>query len=175
MKKAGDISLAAVISQTIVPTQAWTIWRTRNAAVFTKARCEEEEPVRRRRVCVKGGSFVQNLHIKMCTEVEACTCPKCMRNAQDVRKMTNEFIIRRSDDMRAEITSPTHQFVVDLIARECSCNRWTLTGMPCSHAIALIQEIRGLDIVEFIDPCYYTEAYRSTYELRVNPLMDRHL
>ncbi|KAK1297105.1 hypothetical protein QJS10_CPB15g01420 [Acorus calamus] len=101
--------------------------------------------------------------------------PNALRNVQDVRKMTNGFIIRRSDDMRAEIISPTHRFVVDLIARECSCNRWTLTGMPCSHATALIQEIRGLDIVEFIDPCYYTEAYLATYELRVNPLMDRQL
>ncbi|KAK1309708.1 hypothetical protein QJS10_CPA08g00699 [Acorus calamus] len=30
-------------------------------------------------------------------------------NIQDARKMTNEFIIRRSDDMRAEVTSPTHR------------------------------------------------------------------
>ncbi|KAK1298375.1 hypothetical protein QJS10_CPB13g01349 [Acorus calamus] len=101
--------------------------------------------------------------------------PNAFRYIQDVRKMTNEFIIRRSDDYRAEVISPTHRTVVDLEAMTCSCNRWQLTGLPCSHATALIQEIRGIDIMQFIDPYYLTETYRATYEMRLNPLVDREL
>ncbi|KAK1309706.1 hypothetical protein QJS10_CPA08g00695 [Acorus calamus] len=46
--------------------------------------------------------------------------PNALKNIQDARKMTNEFIIRRSDDMRAEVISPTHRFVADLIVKECT-------------------------------------------------------
>ncbi|KAK1261362.1 hypothetical protein QJS04_geneDACA020506 [Acorus gramineus] len=101
--------------------------------------------------------------------------PNALKYIQDVRKMTNQFIVRRSDDYRAEVISPTHRAVVDLEAMTCSCNRWQLTGLPCSHATALVQEIRGLDILKFIDQCYFIDTYRATYEMRVNPLVDRAL
>ncbi|KAK1310436.1 hypothetical protein QJS10_CPA08g00704 [Acorus calamus] len=38
MKRADDNSAAAIISQSIVPAGAWTIWRTRNEAIFNGAR-----------------------------------------------------------------------------------------------------------------------------------------
>ncbi|KAK1318613.1 hypothetical protein QJS10_CPB04g01481 [Acorus calamus] len=38
MKRADDNSLIAVISQSIVPTGVWTIWKTRNDTVFNGAR-----------------------------------------------------------------------------------------------------------------------------------------
>ncbi|KAK1288769.1 hypothetical protein QJS10_CPB19g00242 [Acorus calamus] len=34
---------------------------------------------------------------------------------------------------------------------------------------------RGLDILQFIDPCYFTKSFRATYEMRVNSLVDRAL
>ncbi|KAK1304379.1 hypothetical protein QJS10_CPB11g02357 [Acorus calamus] len=36
MKRADDNSAAAIISQSIVPAGAWTIWRTRGEAIFNE-------------------------------------------------------------------------------------------------------------------------------------------
>ncbi|KAK2422239.1 hypothetical protein QL285_032789 [Trifolium repens] len=32
------------------------------------------------------------------------------------------------------------KFVVDLQLKECSCRKWMLTGLPCTHAIACMQK-----------------------------------
>ncbi|KAK1259526.1 hypothetical protein QJS04_geneDACA021402 [Acorus gramineus] len=42
MKRADDNSLVAVISQSIVPVGAWTIWRMRNDTVFNGVRVYQE-------------------------------------------------------------------------------------------------------------------------------------
>ncbi|KAK1289018.1 hypothetical protein QJS10_CPB18g00942 [Acorus calamus] len=65
-----------------------------------------------------------------------------LRYIQDVRKMTNEFIVRRLDDYKAE-------------------------GY---HAPMLLPSFRkSEDLISF------TNSFRATYEMRVNPLMDRAL
>ncbi|KAK1321156.1 hypothetical protein QJS10_CPA03g00794 [Acorus calamus] len=42
LKRANDNSLAVIISQSIVPAGAWTIWRTQNEKVFNEARVYQE-------------------------------------------------------------------------------------------------------------------------------------
>ncbi|KAK1283506.1 hypothetical protein QJS10_CPB21g01142 [Acorus calamus] len=42
MKRANDNSMAAVVSQSIVPAGAWTIWKTRNEAIFKGTRVYQE-------------------------------------------------------------------------------------------------------------------------------------
>jgi len=40
------------------------------------------------------------------------------------------------------VESHGRNYVVELHMRACSCRRWQLTGIPCSHAIACMRHDR---------------------------------
>uniref|UniRef100_A0A803MAQ9 Zinc finger PMZ-type domain-containing protein n=1 Tax=Chenopodium quinoa TaxID=63459 RepID=A0A803MAQ9_CHEQI len=40
--------------------------------------------------------------------------------------------------------------------------RWTLTGIPCWHALACIQ-LRRLNYEDYIHPAYHVQTYAKTY------------
>lgn len=44
----------------------------------------------------------------------------------------------------------------------CSCRVWELTGIPCSHAISAIQNMR-LNPIGFVSHYYKKDAYMKTY------------
>ncbi|PKI43074.1 hypothetical protein CRG98_036553 [Punica granatum] len=59
--------------------------------------------------------------------------------------------------------------IVDVEAWDCSCKGWRITGLPCSHAIAVFD---GIDRSPY-DYCsrYFTvESYRATYAESINPV-----
>ena len=41
------------------------------------------------------------------------------------------------------------QHVIDLKAKKCACNLWSVSGVPCPHALACIMQ-RGLQIFYFV-------------------------
>ncbi|XP_058183904.1 uncharacterized protein LOC131301559 [Rhododendron vialii] len=61
------------------------------------------------------------------------------------------------------------QYTVDLSKRSCTCRKWDLTGIPCHHAIAAIQE--KYDKVErYISPWYSKASYMNAYQPLINPI-----
>ncbi|KAL4291181.1 hypothetical protein GQ457_14G014140 [Hibiscus cannabinus] len=45
------------------------------------------------------------------------------------------------------------QHVVNIQKYTCTCRRWDLTGIPCNHAISVIN-CNNMNVVSFVDPCY---------------------
>ncbi|RYR19370.1 hypothetical protein Ahy_B03g064132 [Arachis hypogaea] len=68
-----------------------------------------------------------------------------------------------------EVVNGLNKFVVDLSAHECSCRKWQLSSIPCTHAISCIN-FKGLDIDAFVDDCYKKPAYVKCYDSVINPL-----
>ncbi|XP_015965270.3 uncharacterized protein LOC107489002 [Arachis duranensis] len=68
-----------------------------------------------------------------------------------------------------EFVNGLSKFAVDLSAHECSCSKWQLSGIPCTHAISCIN-YKGLDIDGFVDDCYKKPAYVKCYDSVINPL-----
>ncbi|XP_020979381.1 uncharacterized protein LOC110271979 [Arachis ipaensis] len=68
-----------------------------------------------------------------------------------------------------EVVNGLSKFAVDLSAHECSCRKWQLSGIPCTHAISCIN-YKGLDIDGFIDDCYKKPTYVKCYDSVINPL-----
>ncbi|CAL2276488.1 unnamed protein product [Prunus armeniaca] len=66
------------------------------------------------------------------------------------------------------------EYVVNLKAKTCSCRRWDLCGIPCSHAISCIFQ-KEANVFDFAHDCYKKEAYLSSYEPMVHqiPSMDQ--
>eukprot|EP00268_Persea_americana_P040560 TRINITY_DN40300_c0_g1_i6.p1 TRINITY_DN40300_c0_g1~~TRINITY_DN40300_c0_g1_i6.p1 ORF type:complete len:742 (-),score=94.17 TRINITY_DN40300_c0_g1_i6:207-2432(-) len=61
--------------------------------------------------------------------------------------------------------------VVHLDRRSCSCRKWNILGIPCSHAVAAIK-LKGLEPYDFCEHWFSTETYRSTYNDIVHATRD---
>ena len=70
-----------------------------------------------------------------------------------------------------EVHSDDKKEKVNLITRECSCRKWQVTRIPCSHACISIQ-FCGKNIYEFCDPYFSAHLYRQTYALPILPIAD---
>ena len=50
-----------------------------------------------------------------------------------------------------------HTHTVNLLQRTCTCQKWKLYKIPCSHVIAICIRYRH-DAEQYIDPCYSVDA-----------------
>ncbi|XP_057533383.1 uncharacterized protein LOC130811201 [Amaranthus tricolor] len=62
--------------------------------------------------------------------------------------------------------------IVDLGEKKCTCNKLEIYHLPCSHVLAVCIK-RNLSYEQFVDPCYTTESYASTYRSCFIPLIDK--
>ncbi|XP_057469927.1 uncharacterized protein LOC130758927 isoform X1 [Actinidia eriantha] len=59
--------------------------------------------------------------------------------------------------------------VVDLDHWDCSCKGWQLTGLPCCHAIAVMNCL-DRSPYEYCSRYFTTDSYRLTYSESINPV-----
>jgi len=60
----------------------------------------------------------------------------------------------------------------------CSCRKWELTGIPCRHAIAAINEMsdNGESVGElytYVHKVYWLETWKTAYSYKVDPIKGR--
>ncbi|WVZ91385.1 hypothetical protein U9M48_037565 [Paspalum notatum var. saurae] len=68
-----------------------------------------------------------------------------------------------------EVKNWDHRFVVNLVAKTCSCDMRELYGLPCSHAIACILfKTNCLD--DYVADCYSIDNFKRTYDHCLQPL-----
>lgn len=60
-------------------------------------------------------------------------------------------------------------FVVDLRAKTCSCRRWNLSGLPCSHAVTCIFKKKD-DVLDYIVEWYKVDKMKQAYDFYIKPL-----
>ncbi|GMY12533.1 hypothetical protein FCV25MIE_07772 [Fagus crenata] len=60
-------------------------------------------------------------------------------------------------------------FTVDLNEKSCTCQRWKLTGITCSHAITCIHYNKE-EVDNYVDDCYKVPAYKTCYERMILPI-----
>ncbi|RYR48973.1 hypothetical protein Ahy_A07g035175 [Arachis hypogaea] len=68
-----------------------------------------------------------------------------------------------------EVVNGLSKYAVDLSLRECSCRKWQLSGIPCTHVISCIN-FKGLELDQYVDDCYKRDAYVKCYESAIHPL-----
>ncbi|XP_022862821.1 uncharacterized protein LOC111383007 isoform X1 [Olea europaea var. sylvestris] len=59
--------------------------------------------------------------------------------------------------------------LVDVDKWDCSCKGWQLTGLPCSHAIAVFECV-GRTPYDYCSRYFMTDTYRLTYMESINPI-----
>ncbi|RID75414.1 hypothetical protein BRARA_B02460, partial [Brassica rapa] len=77
--------------------------------------------------------------------------------AEETKKIANEV----------EENSTSHTFNMD--RRTCTCRRWDLTGIPCRHALKLIQD-KKLNTENFVADCYLTTLWKQQYSDSITPV-----
>ena len=62
-------------------------------------------------------------------------------------------------------------FCVDTKLEKCSCRRWDLSGIPCSHAVAALRYDK-IPPESRVNSCYSIETYCKAYEHIIMPCKD---
>nr|KAJ0225319.1 hypothetical protein LSAT_V11C100031470 [Lactuca sativa] len=70
------------------------------------------------------------------------------------------------------------QHVVDMEKKECSCRKWELTGIPCKHAIASLNEIADNnekvgELYTYVHKVYLLDTWKEMYSFKVEPIKGR--
>ncbi|KAK9256701.1 hypothetical protein V1507DRAFT_449102 [Lipomyces tetrasporus] len=67
-----------------------------------------------------------------------------------------------------------NEYVVDLNLNHCTCMAWTKTGLPCDHAIAVLQMLYNrsangeeLGLIRLVNTEFTVAAYVKTYEVPI--------
>lgn len=66
--------------------------------------------------------------------------PKAMEIMNKNKEWIKHSRIKRSGDLyfQVKMTNSGEQFVCDLNSKTCSCRKWELIGILCTHALACI-------------------------------------
>ncbi|KAJ1439028.1 Zinc finger, PMZ-type [Sesbania bispinosa] len=59
--------------------------------------------------------------------------------------------------------------VVNLIERTCTCIKWQMTGIPCSHVVAAILDERGRP-ENYVDEIFSKETLLKAYDWHIHPM-----
>ena len=66
------------------------------------------------------------------------------------------------------------QFVVDIDKQECICRKWTITAIPCCHALTSIRFL-NLNVEDFLPHWFLASTYEEIYLSLIYPVNGPHL
>ncbi|XP_060182953.1 uncharacterized protein LOC132612894 [Lycium barbarum] len=98
-------------------------------------------------------------------------CPRIKDILHKNESAAAAFIPIKSNQWNYEIlgASIADNWAVDLQNRNCSCRKWTITGIPCKHAISAIWAKKD-DVLDYVDDCYKVDTHRRIYEKTIFPI-----
>ncbi|XP_073126653.1 uncharacterized protein [Henckelia pumila] len=95
-------------------------------------------------------------------------CPKIKAVLSKYYLEASGYSLMMSDETHYHISGPDQQHSVDLSRMTCSCRKWDLTGIPCSHAICAIWCNRK-DPESYVHRYYSVETYKRSYSRPIMP------
>ncbi|KAL8514876.1 hypothetical protein ACS0TY_013818 [Phlomoides rotata] len=101
-------------------------------------------------------------------------CPRIQKQIHESMKHIGGCIIPLKDnDEHYQVTcTDGSQYSVDLEKWTCGCRKWDLTGIPCIHALRVI-DCQGLNPEDFTHACYRVSTYRMVYDPCIMPINGR--
>lgn len=97
-------------------------------------------------------------------------CPKIVKILEENGDKIGGYIALKSTDQWWQVEDDDLKlFKVNLATCECSCRRWNLTGIPCTHGISAILQ-KGDDPMNYTHWFYSVDAYLKTYEPAILPI-----
>ncbi|WOL13418.1 hypothetical protein Cni_G22188 [Canna indica] len=94
------------------------------------------------------------------------------KRAEDIlienRSKCRWYSVHPHTDHCYQVHTSNQIVIVDLPNRSCSCNKFQIFGIPCSHVMAVIG-YRSLDPYPFCEYYFTVETYKKIYEDKIFP------
>ena len=106
--------------------------------------------------------------------------PSVTKLFNKIKDAASKYIVEWNGANLFEVKGPWgDQCVVNLEQRVCSCRKWEISGLPCKHAIAAIQNMgeNGMTVglpELWVHQAYRLETWKKQYSFKVNPINGRH-
>ncbi|CAN1782361.1 hypothetical protein LINPERHAP1_LOCUS15779 [Linum perenne] len=104
-----------------------------------------------------------------CTDV---ICPRIRTILENAKIRSRNCLTFPTLNGVCEVKEFGDGYVVDLRNNTCSCGYFTLSGIPCNHAVAAIAFMR-LKLEDHVDPVYHTERVMQAYGYGVPAIVGR--
>ena len=113
---------------------------------------------------------MRRLHTKrqMATKWDQTICPKVAKKIEKSNLFSTLYIPTHNGHTRIRLDGGDGPHVCDLEEKTCTCRRWQLTGLPCSHALCALR-FNGDTYEPFVDECYTVDRYKQVYSVFINP------
>lgn len=98
-------------------------------------------------------------------------CPKIEKVIENLKVDARTYDVEYAGNYIYKVRVGVRTFVTHLGNQTCTCRKWDLTGVPCSHAIAAIMKDKR-DPTSFVHPFYHKETFMLSYESIINPIPD---
>ncbi|CAN1146023.1 hypothetical protein LINPERHAP2_LOCUS15011 [Linum perenne] len=97
-------------------------------------------------------------------------CPRIQKKLDSAKELSYrcEAIPNRANCFEVRVHGI--QLVVDLNNHTCTCRRWELSGIPCSHAISCINYIKEKP-ENYVNKCFEVSKYIEAYSITVSPMV----
>ena len=104
---------------------------------------------------------------------EKTVCPRWfMRIEKAMLDSRSYAVVPNSQGRRFEVDNMHRErFQIDLDERTCSCGKWDLTGIPCSHAAAACVKL-NISAHDFVEEWYHKEKFLRIYHEGILPVPD---
>ncbi|XP_010239711.1 uncharacterized protein LOC100821374 [Brachypodium distachyon] len=99
-------------------------------------------------------------------------CPKIRKILAKNRELASTCFVSPAGDGTFEVQDRGRVYIVELNVNACTCRRWDLTGIPCSHAISCFRHER-IPPETKVHSCYSTETFCKAYGPVIMPCKDR--
>jgi hypothetical protein len=105
-------------------------------------------------------------------KMEGTITPKIRDKLRKYTEFSRDVEVSPATNGVFGVESHGKNYVVELNLRACSCRRWQLTGIPCSHAIACMRHYR-IKPESMVSNCYSLATYMQAYGGHIFPLRDK--
>ncbi|KAK8554422.1 hypothetical protein V6N13_093417 [Hibiscus sabdariffa] len=97
-------------------------------------------------------------------------CPKIQRKLDNQIQQSIRCYPTYADNFKYQVEcGPGEQHVVDIKNHSCTCRKWDFSGIPCNHAVLVINHDNG-NITSFVNPCYYKDTQLAIYGHYISPI-----
>ncbi|XP_074283786.1 uncharacterized protein LOC141608324 [Silene latifolia] len=95
-------------------------------------------------------------------------CPRVQDKLEEEKELAAAYKVLPSSTTLFQVKHGIDEVKVDLVKRTCTCKKWDLTGIPCSHAVAAIFDRHG-QAEDYVYDMYKKEAYMNAYNGSIAP------
>ena len=100
--------------------------------------------------------------------------PKVKKAIRDATKRSCAAIVRRCGEYEFQVELDEYKGCVRLDAKHCDCEIWQVSGIPCHHAMACINTVRG-NPDDYCDAFFSIQSWRKCYSGVIHPIPSMNL